>query len=198
MCPQVLCISCKSVSYDLGSHLLPCFPTLTGVECGKKAITSHSTSPLGQGDASWDEWWRGLAFSHIPRPDSGQYWMSCQHCGSSSGFTYSLKVSIAPRLLYFNTFGFPNLLPTTGFVLHTLEGTSIHYQLGALVYYGSNHFTSQILLKNGSVWSYDGMVKGGLMNLDTMVDSSNTTISTHLKELDFVYVSTPSPLLVKH
>src|SRR5260370_13819656 len=130
--------------------------------------------------------------------------MPCQHCGSSSGFTYSLKVSTVPRLVYFNTFGFPKMLPTTGFVLHTLEGQSIHYRLGALVYYGSNHFTSQTLLQNGSVWSYDGMVNGGLMNLDTTVDTSNPTISTHIKELEgwtlshFLYVSSPPPWLVTH
>ncbi len=112
MCPQVLCISCNCLPYDVPSQSLPCFPTLTGVECGKRLISSHTTSPLGVGDATWDEWWRGLAFSHIPPHDLQQYRKSCQHCGSPSGFTYSLKVSTAPKLIYFNTFGFPNLLPT--------------------------------------------------------------------------------------
>ena len=93
-------------------------------------------------------------------------------------------------------------LPGTGIVLHTLEGRTFHYRLGALVYYGSNHFTSWILLGNGSVWSYDGMVNGGLMNMDTTVEFSNTTIPTHMKELEgrilsnFLYVSSPPPLLV--
>src|SRR5260370_24841669 len=124
--------------------------------------------------------------------------MPCQHCGSSSGFTYSLKVSTVPRLVYFNTFGFPKMLPSTGFVLHTLQGRSIHYRLGALFYYGSNHFTSQILQQNESVWSYDGMINGGLMNLDTTVNSSNPTTSTHCKQREartlshFPYLSSPS------
>ena len=202
MCPQVTCNSCNCVPYDLQSQSLPCFPSLTGVECGKSVFSSQSTSPLGVGEATWDEWWRGLAFSHIPPPGLQQYGMLCQHCGSSSGFTYTLKVSTTPRLIYFNTFGFPNLVPAMHFVLHTLEGSTIHYHLGALVYYGTNHFTSRILLKNGSVWSYDGMVNGGIMNLDTTLDFSNPFLPIHMKEHEgrtlsnFLYVSFPPPLLV--
>ena len=142
VCPQVMCVPCHCILYDLPLKSLPCFPSLTGVECGKRVISSHSTPPLEVGEATWDEWWRGLAFSHIPPSDMWQYAKSCQHCGSSSGLTYLLKVSTAPQLIYFSAFGFPNLAPTTHFVLHTLQGSAIHYQLGALMYYGSNHFTS--------------------------------------------------------
>src|SRR5260370_7082278 len=99
MCPQVLCISCNCLSYDLGSQSLPCFPTLTGVECGKRVISSHTTSPKGVGDATWDEWWRGLAFSHIPPHDLQQYGKSSQHSTSPSRFTASLKISTAPSLI---------------------------------------------------------------------------------------------------
>src|SRR5258708_29107289 len=102
-----MCGPCHCLLFALPLKSLPCFRSLTGVECRQSVISSHSTPPLGVGEATWDEWWRGLAFSHISPSDMLQYAKSCQHCGSSSDLTHMLKVSTAPQLIFFSAFGFP-------------------------------------------------------------------------------------------
>jgi hypothetical protein len=77
----------------------------------------------------------------------------CQMCGHSVGIR--LKFCSCPPLLAFQ------LSEPTAIMDYTLsvqsENRVERYALAAVIYYAHEHFTSQIITRDGRVWFYDGM-----------------------------------------
>ena len=89
---------------------------------------------------------------------------SCRQC-SKSLFIYHEFVSAKP-LLALEFSGFQ--LQINDHVLVKIDNVEHNYSLAGIVYYGSDHFTAQIILQDSQIWFHDGITTGQT----TIYDSS--------------------------
>jgi hypothetical protein len=75
----------------------------------------------------------------------------CQHLVS-----VRLKFCRAPPLLVFEFSAQPNINIVPSLSVQ-IENSVQKYSLAAVIYYSHNHFTTQIVTRDGRVWFYDGM-----------------------------------------
>ncbi len=87
--------------------------------------------------------------------DTRQTTACCQKC--QYPVSIKLKFCSAPLILAFEFSAHPNVE-----INHSLgvqvENSVKKYYLAAVVYYSHEHFTSQIITRDGQVWYYDGML----------------------------------------
>ena len=50
------------------------------------------------------------------------------------------------------------------------------YRLSVVIYLGTFHFTCQLILKNWSVWKYDGQINNGVPTFDFIANKSNADL----------------------
>ena len=54
---------------------------------------------------------------------------------------------------------------------------SIRYKLQGIIYFADAHFTSRVLLDNGTIWFHDGILTGQRLICDGMANNMNDSLS---------------------
>jgi hypothetical protein len=55
-----------------------------------------------------------------------------------------------------------------------VSDSNIKYKLRGIIYFGDSHFTSRVLLDNGTIWFHDGIVTGQKLVYDGIANLNNT------------------------
>ena len=131
----------------------------------RKVVFSMSFLFLEVTWAAWISSSSSLKFPQVPKSKmTFSWWVAtdteqttalcsvCQHPAS-----IRLKFCRTPPLLAFEFSAQPTIS-----IVHTfsvrLENRVQNYSLAAVIYYSHEHFTTQIITRDGRVWFYDGML----------------------------------------
>ena len=80
-----------------------------------------------------------------------------------------LKFCTTPPLLAFEFSAQPTIGIVHSFSVQLENSIQKNYSLAAVIYYSNNHFTTQIITRDGRVWFYDGMLIADLTVDPTLV-----------------------------
>jgi len=122
-------------------------------------IIDNGTSPIL---TNLDQYISNFLHESLPRENLME--MYCNICNSDS-LTILPSFINPPPLLFFeiqrpNTSTSSHILPSWNLTIPQAS-QNITYQLSAIIYLGYFHFTSRLILKNGSVWKYNGNSNSG-------------------------------------
>ncbi len=182
--PQIRCTVCNSILCDIPTGRLPVEPSHAAHQFVLEAQWTQPAHPLVSCYSDWDVWWQGTGLSLVTGPINHTYKAQCQMCSSCTMPAYFLNIIDLAPFIHLSIINTPHLTPALSFTAISTNMDTITYKLGAIVYFGSCHFTSQLILNNGSIWKYDGMLHEGCLVPDGSVCNFDGLVPECLKMLD--------------
>ena len=177
------------------SSSTPCVPTITTET--NEHIPSIFFSNL------WTSWSEQLHSNNYPQTANTQNWIDLcltakekqinqslfQHsptCFTPFRTSYTYILENCSPLLTFEIA--PNTIPLHVpnkkiYIKTSLLNSTQEYNLRAIIYYGSYHFTTRLFDKENNIWIYDGQKNNGFPKFDgTLLDDSNLNNLTSLED----------------
>lgn len=110
----------------------------------------------------------------------------CNNCQSST-LTFTTSFVNTPPIFFLeipmeSTSSLSTILPSWNIEIPS-PLRHYRYQLSAIIYLGSFHFTSRLILKNRSVWKHDGRINNGIPVFDFGAQETNSEL-LRLQTLD--------------